>query len=400
MGEQITRQAPPREGSINELSSAMGPINELSSTGTGSSPEVGVRMRVEVRILYPFDMGLELDLSGQEAGALVARLANAGSVRVALGGRELGTGQVSGRIYRFGIGVLELSLDLELDFDGCARISCNTALMEVDGQSIADFAESHVHSIIESAQRFATYRYERRLEDRELFPLFIVRDPIAGEAADLIDRHRKALFGIVAGEPDYDRISARVLEREPLENLAYFGNDLILVRRFGAVLSGAEADTSADVLSLVLAQYWSMRSYDHVLDHELSQAQQQLEELPKYYEFWRMPGRYHDFSNEAIDFAKDKITITQSMHTLLGSESQIEADWALRELYEEAGAAFGMEAIVARVETKLTRIESAYNVAREQLSANFYILLDIIFLTFLVWSIIDTLLLARIAFRG
>ncbi len=88
------------------------------------------------------------------------------------------------------------------------------------------------------------------------------------------------------------------------------------------------------------------------------------------------------------------------MHTLLGSESQIEADWALRELYEEAQAAFGVEALVARVETKLARIESAYNVAREQLSANFYILLDIIFLAFLVWSIFDTLLLARIAFRG
>jgi hypothetical protein len=356
-------------------------------------------MRVGVRILYPFDMGLELDLSGQEAGALVARLADAGSVQVALNGQELGVGQVSARIYRFGIGVFELGLDLDLDFDGCALISCNTALIEVDGHSMADFAESRVHDIIESSRRFATYSYERRLEDRELFPLFILREPIPGEAAELIEQHRKALFGIVAGEPDYDRLSLRLLEREPLENLAYFGNDLILVRRFGAVLSGAEAETSADLLSLVLAQYWSMRSYDHVLDHELSQAQEQLEELPKYFEFWRMPARYHDFSNEAIDFAKDKITITQSMHTLLGSESQIEADWALRELYEEAQSAFGVEALVGRVETKLARIEAAYNVAREQLSANFYILLDIIFLAFLVWSVVDTLLLARIAFR-
>ena len=29
-------------------------------------------MRVAVQILYPFDMGLEIDLSGQEAGALIA----------------------------------------------------------------------------------------------------------------------------------------------------------------------------------------------------------------------------------------------------------------------------------------------------------------------------------------
>src|SRR5688572_30914034 len=98
-------------------------------------------MQVEVRILSPFDMGLELDLSGQEAGALVARLADAGTVQVGLEGRQIGIGQISGRIYRFGIGMFELSLDLDLDFDGCARISCNTALIDVDGQPVADFAE-------------------------------------------------------------------------------------------------------------------------------------------------------------------------------------------------------------------------------------------------------------------
>jgi hypothetical protein len=164
-------------------------------------------------------------------------------------------------------------------------------------------------------------------------------------------------------------------------------------------LSGFEAETNAELLSLVLAQYWSMRSYDYVLDHEINNAQQQLEELPKYYQFWRMPGRYHDFSTEAIDFAKDKLSITQSLHTVVGGEHQIESDWSLRELYEEARKAFGLEALSTRVEAKLAKIDSAYNVAREQLSANFYILLDIIFLSFLVWSIVDTVLLARIAFR-
>jgi hypothetical protein len=190
-----------------------------------------------------------------------------------------------------------------------------------------------------------------------------------------------------------------VLERGQLNNLAYLGNDLILVQRFGAVLSGLEAETSAELLRLVFAQYWSMRSYDFVLDYELNQAQQQLKELPQYYQFWRILGRYHHFSSEAIAFAMDKISITQSMHTVLMGEAQVETDWSLRDLYQEARSVFRMEALNARVETKLARIDSAYTVAREQLSANFYILLDIIFLSFLIWSIVDTLLLARIAFR-
>lgn len=356
-------------------------------------------MQVRVQILYPFDMGLEIDLSGQEAGALIARLADIGAHQVTFEGRSLGTGQVSGRVYRFGVGVVDLTIELELDFEGCARISCGTNQLEVDRMPIGDFAESLVHGIVDSCHRFATYSYERRLEDRELYPIFLIREPLAGEATALIERHRKALFGIVAGEEHYDRLSPRIVEREQLKNLGYFGNDLILVHRFGAVLSGFEAETNAELLSLVLAQYWSMRSYDYVLDHEINNAQQQLEELPKYYQFWRMPGRYHDFSTEAIDFAKDKLSITQSLHTVVGGEHQIESDWSLRELYEEARKAFGLEALSTRVEAKLAKIDSAYNVAREQLSANFYILLDIIFLSFLVWSIVDTVLLARIAFR-
>lgn len=138
-------------------------------------------------------------------------------------GRSLGTGQVTGQIYRFAIGVLNLSLDLDLDFDECVRLSSATDQIEVDGQVIADFAESFVKGIIGSARKFATYSYERRLEDRELYPLFTIREVMEGEASPLIARHHKALFGSVAEEGDYDRLSPRVLEREPLKNLALLG---------------------------------------------------------------------------------------------------------------------------------------------------------------------------------
>jgi hypothetical protein len=356
-------------------------------------------MQVAVQILYPFDLGLEIDLSGQEAGALVARLADIGVHEVTFSGAALGTGQVSGSLYRFGVGVVDVTFEMEGELADCARISVGAEQLEVDRKPIGDFSESLAQGIIESCRQFATYTYDRRLEDREIYPIVILRELITGEASDLVERHRPALFGIVAGEPDYDRLSPRILKREPLRNLGYFGNDLILVQRFGAVLSGVEAETNAELLSLVLAQYWSMRSYDHVLDHEMNKAQQQLEKLPQYYQVWRMPGRYHHFSNEAIDFAKDKLSITQSMHTVVGGETRVESDWSLREIYEEARKAFGIEVLYARVDAKLTKIDAAYNVAREQLSANFYILLDIIFLSFLVWSIIDTVLLARIAFR-
>ncbi|HWN82992.1 MAG TPA: hypothetical protein VNM87_12915 [Candidatus Udaeobacter sp.] len=355
--------------------------------------------RVVASILYPFDMGLELDLSGGAAGALVAELADASSHSVSFEGRELGAGKMSGRIYRFGVGLVELRFEADLTLDDCARISCFTGRVEVDGQPLSVAAEALAREVMNRARPFATYTYDLRLEDQELYPVFVLAEAPAEPPESMIERERRALVGIVAAEPDYDRLSRYALERERLGNLGYLEQELILVWRFGAVLATPEARTITDLLGVVLAQQWSLRSYDAVLDHELDQAQRQLSDLPPYFHFWRMPGRYRDFSREAIAFARDKLTITASMHSVSADVPLVEEDWHMRALYEHARASFRVDALERRVETKLDRVEAAYNSARELLSTNFSILLDMIFLVFLIWSILDTVLLALVAFR-
>jgi hypothetical protein len=373
-------------------------ISSAAGAPAADSSE-GERMRIAASILYPFDMGLELDLSGQAAGALVAELADASSHVVVFDGVDLGAGKISGRIYRFGVGVIELQFESDLTLDDCARISCFSERLLVDGELLSEVAESIAREIMGRARDFATYTYDLRLEDRELYPVFVLAEPPLASPESLIERQRRALVGIVAAEPDYDRLSWSALERERLGNLGYFENDLVLVWRFGAVLATPEAKTIVGLLGLVLAQRWSLRSYDVVLDNELDQAQRQLSDLPPYFRFWRMPGRYRDFSREAIAFAQDKLAITASMHSVSADVPLVESDWHMRALYEHARASFRVDALVRRVETKLDRVEAAYNSAREFLSTNFSILLDMIFLVFLIWSVFDTVLLALVAFR-
>jgi hypothetical protein len=174
---------------------------------------------------------------------------------------------------------------------------------------------------------------------------------------------------------------------------------MMLVERFGAMVYSREADTLLNLLKIAYSQYWSLKSYNFILDHELDDAQHALENLPPYYKFWKIPSQYQRFSVEAMDFGRDKLAIVESLYSVGPTIPRIDADWHLRMLYASLRRVFTIEELYKMVDTKLERIEESYNTAREFLSTNFFILLDIIFFSSLAWSVIDTLLLLKIAHR-
>jgi hypothetical protein len=250
---------------------------------------------------------------------------------------------------------------------------------------------------MERAQEFASYRYDLRLQESDLFPIFIFHPNQINHADAFIRKHYKALYGITAGEPNFDSLSDFVFQKEPLGNFGYYENEIILVKRFGAVISSAEFETVLDLTALAYAQYWSLKSYSFVLDSEIDSAQKLLERLPPYYKFWQFPSQYQKFSKEALDFAKDKLSIVDSLYNVSTNIPKIDSDWHLRTLYNDIAKVFNIEELYKTVEIKLNRIEESYNQARETLSTNFFILLDIIFALWLIWGILDTFLLLHIA---
>src|SRR3954467_3418293 len=100
-----------------------------------------------------------------------------------------------------------------------------------------------------------------------------------------------------------------------------------------------------------------------------------------------------------MDFSRDKLAIVESLYTVGTQIPRIDADWHLRTIYTSIRKVFTIDEWYRTVELKLSRVEESYNSAREFLSTNFFILLDIIFFTSLVWSVVDTLLLWNIAHR-
>ncbi len=323
-------------------------------------------------------------------------------------GHDYGEADVSTQVYKFGVGLIQISFPLDMDMAQAARLSCFAESVHVGHTPVLKYCQGLVNGVINTASKYADYRYENRLEEEDLFPVFVLGEGLDGhlssgrlirEADAFIRKHRKELYGIVAGEPRYEDLSEFVLEREQLQNFGYYENEIILAERFGALVYSPESQTILELIKLNYSLYWSLKAYNFILDRELDNAQRVLEHLPPYYKFWLIPNQYQRFSKEAMDFSRDKLAIVESLYTVGTKIPRIDADWHLRTLYGSIRKVFTIEEWYRTVETKLNRIEESYNSAREFLSTNFFILLDIIFFTSLVWSIIDTLLLWHIAHK-
>src|ERR1035437_9221494 len=363
-------------------------------------------VKMRAHILFPFDLGLELDFAGHDAEEMFKQVSSRISAEVRFAGQVFADATVATQIYKVGVGTIEIAFDLDVDLPEAAKISCFAENIQVGKMPIVKYCQSHVDGVIQRASAYADYRYEKRLEEADLLPIFVIGETLQKTDAEPIHvseafmrRHRKELYGIVAGEPRYEDLSEFVLERGKLQNYGYYEDEMILIERFGAVVYSREANTVLNLIKVAYSQYWSLKSYNFLLDRELDDAQHALEHLPPYYKFWLIPRQYQRFSMEAMDFGRDKLAIVESLYSVGPTIPRIDADWHLRTLYASIRKVFTIEDLYKMVDTKLARIEEAYNSAREFLSTNFFILLDIIFFVSLAWSVIDTILLLQIAHR-
>jgi len=354
-------------------------------------------MRSKINLLFPFDMGLELDFTGKDALNFFKEISVRRMGVISFEGKIFTNTEFSTQVYKFGVGMIHISFEMDEDINYLARFSTKIEKIRAGKMSIISYCQSLVDGLIARASKYATYRYERRLTEGEIFPIFVFSEPPAEDADGFIRKHQKAIFGLVAGEERYDSLSNFVLEQEKLTNYGYYENEMILIKRFGALVFSEESSTIMEMIKLAFAQYWSLRSYNFILDHELDTSQKLLSNLPPYYKFWKIPGAYQRFSSEALDFDRDKISIVDSLYNVVSNVPKVESDWHLSILHQNVNKVFNIEDLYKTVETKIERIAESYNSARDFLSTNFFILLDIIFFVSLVWSVLDTFLLWKLS---
>lgn len=354
-------------------------------------------MKSTVHVLIPFDLGLELDFTGKDAKEIAKDVSHRPTAPLTFQGRIFREATVTAQIYKFGVGMLQLSFEASGDLTLFNALSSRTEALAVGKIGIGAWARTLVDGLIERAKEFASYQYERRLVDIDIFPIFAFEKGVVEDAEAFLKRHRKALYGIVSGEANYDALSDFVLENEKLVNFGYYENEVVLIKRFGAVVSSEESRNILRLIRLAYALYWNLRAYNFFLDEEVDNAQALLQKLPPYYRFWEMPQRYQQFSREAMGFGMDKLAIVDSIYNVSANVPGIDSDWHLRTLYKNVEREFDIDDLSKAVDTKLERIEEAYNSAREFLSTNFFIVVEILLILSLGWMVLDTTLLFTIA---
>ncbi|CAF0691483.1 hypothetical protein [Candidatus Methylacidithermus pantelleriae] len=354
-------------------------------------------MEASVSILIPFDLGFELAFDREEHPRVARELSCTTTEPVSFQGAVFAAGQARTQIYKFGVGLLELSFTLEGTLPKLASIANSVTQIFVGSTPITEWASAFVHDFLSSARPLAQYEYEQRLEELDFLPIFSLPPDTVLDADAFLEKNYKALYGIVSAEPNYDLLSRFVITKEKLENLGYYENELILIKRFGAIIASGEAQIILDIFRLTYALYWMLRSYNFILDAEINQAQSLLSDLPPWYKFWTMPKRYETFSTEGIDFVRDKLAIVDSIHQVLSKTIQIDSDWHLRTIYRHIESEFDIPDLVRAVDKKLDRIDEAYKSAREFIATNFFIAVEMILILSFAWMVLDTALLFVIA---
>ena len=138
-------------------------------------------MQIRAHVLFPFDLGLELDFTGKDAEEIFKQVSSRKSATLSFEGREYANAQVVTQIYKFGVGTIEISFDFDGDLAQAARFSCYAENMIIGRQPIVKYCQSHVDGVIQKASEYADYRYEKRLEEAELFPIFVIGETLSPE---------------------------------------------------------------------------------------------------------------------------------------------------------------------------------------------------------------------------
>src|SRR4051794_25372690 len=114
-------------------------------------------------------MGLELDFAGQGAQQIFKEISTHKTARLFFEGHDYGEADVSTQVYKFGVGLIQISSPLDIDLAQAARLSCFAESMYVGDVPVLKYCQGLVHGVIKKASKYASYRYEKHLEEEDLF---------------------------------------------------------------------------------------------------------------------------------------------------------------------------------------------------------------------------------------
>src|SRR5258706_1757253 len=101
-------------------------------------------MQMRTHLLFPFDLGLELDFSGHDAEEIFKQVSSRKTASVIFDGVTYAEASVVTQIYKFGVGSIEISFNMGTDLSHSAQLSCFAENVWVGKMPIIKYCQSHV----------------------------------------------------------------------------------------------------------------------------------------------------------------------------------------------------------------------------------------------------------------
>lgn len=264
----------------------------------------------------------------------------------------------------FGIGAVSVTLKLAFDVPDLAALVPFGTVKLVDAQAKEREIETVTREILErmrpDLEPALVEHYPGAIEP-ETYVVFAVQDPAPYDAASLLQKERQALAGLLAGEPDWKRLSREEVEDNLRYWFRYYEDDLVVVDWDYALVvepTGKWGDVLY-VCELANLQLLELRAYDRYLDGVLDKAYADLER------FLGRKGLFQSAREIQKDLSDARIDLTRVTDEI-NNIGKIFGDWYLAKLHLGLTSRFHLPEWESIVREKMEALDGLYGLATHE----------------------------------
>jgi len=326
-------------------------------------------------------------------------------VEISLGKRKIDgyDATVEGRI--FSIGVIEIytivefrnsSPDSVINLMGLDERVVKVAGKEMEfEQMIREFFEELLKTI-----KPAIVSPYTAFEHPEVYTLIKITgsDPKL-DANDFIKKFRKQTAGMLRGEKEWKKLSAKEAEDAVKYYLSYTEDDIVIVDWYSALMSGAVnyMGELERMIELARVQLLELKTYDKLLDQRLERAYNSLHTVftkPRMGMAWGRSG-YGGLVRATGELAEWRVEVTdlvEDMRNIL----KYTGEWYLGKLYRIASERFRISDWFGLVDKKLNQLQELYSLAMERVDVHRATTLEFLVILLIVAIVVlDIIMMAK-----
>ena len=299
-----------------------------------------------------------------------------GKRRIIIEGKEFNM-LLDAKVYDFGVitirFVLPVSGVIDQLYELCRLLTESKALRK---RAISEFLKirSDVIQAVIKPREVA----ENDLEDYAIFMVQEFDQELI--ASDLLDKYSVELARILKGEKNLSSTRAKEAVKNPL---SYYENDLTLIDWNSTFIFDPESSYDVpDVIEFALIQLLELRLYDQMLDAIIDDAYDTI-----------VPARFRlfPFSRTLQNLTQIKLDISEIVDRL-EKHLKLIGDIYLAKVYDTASQRFYLENWKSAVRSKLSTIESIFNVSWDRTQTNRMIILETAIVVLFIIDIVLILL--------